>query len=513
MGSPPSSPPLRNNSPVVASHLVPQLSRRHSRFTGLLFLFLGWLTCRASSCYVASKRLFIRPPLAFGAGPTSATPSPSVVPWRKPSPTRAACVLLALRSLSISHLRASSGSLARPRISVAKKVCKAASSSSSKLPGASPRPVSTANVEVSSAPSLGAPGKRFRRLCALRDTVGETVTDVKRDLDTLVTMIFPVHLAEQHRKEIVAFLKKGLRRSDFKNWQIPLVKSMAGENLKFGRNTYARQILQFPNKEAAEAFAGRPPIFYPLPHGPAVELKVYVDPAPEFTAAKARGETHIVIRNIPLGLTEEQLVGILLKGKNRDGQKWISELLHFHTASDPYEEMFQLQMHGIVKPMIGDEAFSVTPPVIWIDDVREPVLVNLSCHSCGICSSNHRTGDHHVFPTMRCNKINNPHSISVAQLQNVNSKALGHSPAANRIKQDLGLLFIGLDSEVEVWTCCACDFICGWTIDTALAHGDSPQHLRRLQTSGPLLKEEFGDLKAQEFLKKSDSLVQFLGEE
>ncbi|CAI5507523.1 unnamed protein product [Closterium sp. Naga37s-1] len=293
---------------------------------------------------------------------------------------------------------------------VAKKVCKAASSSSSKLSGSAPIPVRAANVEVSSAPSLGAPGKRFRRLCAQRDTVGETVTDVERDLDTLVAMIFPEHLAELDRKDIVSFIKKSLCRPYFKNWQIPSFKSMAGDNLKFGKRIYARQILQFPNKEAVGDFRARPPIFFSPPHGPAVELKVYVDHAPDFTAAKARGETHIVLRNIPLGLTEEKLIAILMNGKNRE------------------------------------------------------------------------------------------------------AKALGHSPAANRVKQDLGLLFIGLDSDVEAWTCCACDFICGWTIGTALAHGDTPQHLRRLQTSGPLLKEEFGDLKVHMFLK-NDKLVQFLSKE
>ncbi|CAI5458598.1 unnamed protein product [Closterium sp. Yama58-4] len=338
---------------------------------------------------------------------------------------------------------------------VAKKVCKAASSSSSKLPGAAPAPAPAVNVEVSSAPSSGMPGKRFRRLCALRDTVGETATDVTRDLDTLAAVIFPENLAD-HRKDIIAFIKKSLRRADFKNWQIPTFKSMAGENLKFGKKIYARQILQFPNKEAAEDFAARPSIFFSAAHGPDVELKVYVDPAPDFTAAKARGETSI--------------------------------------------------------PMLGDAAFSVTPPVIWIPDVREPVLVNLSCHSCGICSSNHRTGDHHVFPTTRRNKINNPYSISVAQLQNVNAKALGHSPAANQVKQDPALLFIGLDSDVEVWTCCACDFVCGWTIDTAIAHGNSSQHLHRLRTASPLLKDEFGDMKVQQFLK-NDKLVQFFAEE
>ncbi|CAI5467618.1 unnamed protein product [Closterium sp. Yama58-4] len=412
---------------------------------------------------------------------------------------------------------------------VAKKVCKAASSSSSKLPAAAPRPVPATNAEVSSAPSLGVPGKRFRRLCAQRDSVGETVADVERDFDSLVAVIFPDHLAVQHRKDIVSCIKKSLRRSDFKSWQIPTFKSMAGANLKFGKNTYSRQILQFPTKEAADDFRARPPIFFSPPNGPAVELKVYTDPAPEFTAAKERGETHIVLRNIPLGLSEEKLHSALMNGKNRDGQKWLADLKHFHSASDPYEEMFQLQMHGIVAPMPGDGSFSVTPPLLWIPGVREPVLVNLSCHSCSICSSHHRTEDHHVFPTLRRNKINNPYAISVAQLQNINdaslvlpasfqlfsgklSKALGHSPAVIKFKQDLGLLFISLDSDVEAWTCCACDFTCGWTIDTALAHCDAMQHLRRLQTSGVLLKEEYGDMKALDFLK-NDQLLKFMAEE
>ncbi|CAI5494295.1 unnamed protein product [Closterium sp. Naga37s-1] len=375
---------------------------------------------------------------------------------------------------------------------VAKKACKAASSSTSKLPAAPPRSAPAVNTEVSSAPSLGVPSKRFRRLCAQRDSVGETVTDVVRDFASLVAVIFPDHLAD-HRKDIVNCIKKGLRRADFKNWQIPTFKSMAGDNLKFGKRIYSRQILQFPNKEAADDFRSRPPMFFSPPNGPPVELKVYIDPAPEFTAAKARGETHIVLRNIPLGLSEETLFSIMMKGKNREGQKWIADLKHFHSASDPYEEMFQLQMHGIATPMPGDASFSVTPPLIWIPDVGEPVLVNLSCHSCSLCSSNHRTEDHHVFPTLR-------------------PKALGHSPAVNKFKQDLGLLFIGLDSDVEAWTCCACVFTCGWTIDTALAHCDALQHLRRLQASGVLLKEEYGDMKAHMFLK-NEHLVKFMAEE
>ncbi|CAI5484506.1 unnamed protein product [Closterium sp. Yama58-4] len=266
-----------------------------------------------------------------------------------------------------------------------------------------------------------------------------------------------VILTELHRKDIVACIKKNLRRSDFKNWQIPTFKSMAGGNLKFAKRTYARQILQFPNKEAAEDFRARPPIFFSPTYGLAVELKVYIDPAPEFTAAKAYGETHIVIRNIPLGLLEKKLYSVLMNGKNREGQKWIADLQHFHSASDPYEKI-QLQMHGIVVPMPGDAAFSVTPPIIWI-------------------------------PGPKLSGTRPPSTSS--------SRILASSSSASTAMSRHGLAV------------CANSLAVGPSIRRSLT-ATSPSI--SAVTSGPLLKKEYGGLKAHVFLK-NDKLVNFLAEE
>ncbi|CAI7797591.1 unnamed protein product [Closterium sp. NIES-53] len=46
-------------------------------------------------------------------------------------------------------------------------------------------------------------------------------------------------------------------------------------------------------------------------------LKAFFDPSLDFTAAKARGEPQLVIRNIPLGYSEEKLHSVLVFGKKR----------------------------------------------------------------------------------------------------------------------------------------------------------------------------------------------------
>ncbi|CAI5970114.1 unnamed protein product [Closterium sp. NIES-64] len=92
-------------------------------------------------------------------------------------------------------------------------------------------------------------------------------------------------------------------------------------------------------------------------------------------------------------------------------------------------------------------------------------------------------------------------------------KALGQSAAIMKLKSDPGIFFISLETEAEAWTCAACNFTCGWTTDTALAHVETQQHqTRALQATRPTLKEEFGDQKITAFLK-NDTIKSFLSEE
>ncbi|CAI5476870.1 unnamed protein product [Closterium sp. Yama58-4] len=279
-------------------------------------------------------------------------------------------------------------------------------------PRSSPSPPPATGGEVSSAPSQSNTARRYRRLVAQCDTVGEAVDSVNRDLDSLTTLIVPENLAE-FRKDILTCIKKSLCRTAFPNNTIPPFQPIAGEPFKAVRRSYLRQHLQWPTAADAAAFRASLPITFTPPNGHSVELKEFVDPEPDYTEAKDRGETHLVVRNVPVGYNLATIHSILVSRSNRAGQKWLADLLHFHMAYDPYEELYHNQIHGIPVAMPGDACFNAIPPLIWLPGSRVPVFVHLSCHSCNICSSNHRTIDHHVFPVTRRGKINNPHSLTL----------------------------------------------------------------------------------------------------
>ncbi|CAI5999937.1 unnamed protein product [Closterium sp. NIES-64] len=67
-----------------------------------------------------------------------------------------------------------------------------------------------------------------------------------------------------------------------------------------------------------------------------------------------------------------------------------------------------------------DPGFVQILAVIWLLGIHEPMLLNLSCHFCNICSSNHRSEDHSSFAVMRKSRVHNPFQSTVAQLQAVN---------------------------------------------------------------------------------------------
>ncbi|CAI5478339.1 unnamed protein product [Closterium sp. Yama58-4] len=75
---------------------------------------------------------------------------------------------------------------------------------------------------------------------------------------------------------------------------------------------------------------------------------------------------------------------------------------------------------------------------------------------------------------------------------------LGNHAAPTAFRNDPGLLFIGLDDQVETWTCALCDFTCGAALDSAMDHIQSDEHTTRVKATvhRPAAKEAFGPWRA-----------------
>ncbi|CAI5955555.1 unnamed protein product [Closterium sp. NIES-64] len=250
-----------------------------------------------------------------------------------------------------------------------------------------------------------------------------------------------------------------------------------------------------PEHAAAGAASGLAPNvrFQNLRRHP-MEVKVFSDPNVEFTMALARGDTHMVLRNVPLGYSPERLRSTLLAGVTDAGQPWLSDIRLFHRLKDPYDDSAYSQLLALPVAAEGDVGFERIPAVLWLPGQEDPVLLNISSHSCSVCSSNHRVTDHACFALTRRARLPNRHTISVSQLQSVNGRLIGQQPAPAAFKKDPGLFLIGVDLDVEVWTCSLCDFTCGLALDSAMYHIASETHRKRLQESAhlPAVKEKYG---------------------
>ncbi|CAI5954267.1 unnamed protein product [Closterium sp. NIES-65] len=165
-----------------------------------------------------------------------------------------------------------------------------------------------------------------------------------------------------------------------------------------------------------------------------MEVKVFSDPNLEFTMVRARGDTHMVLRNVLLGYSPERLRSTLLAGTTDVGQPWLSDIRLFHRLKDPYDDYAYSQLLGLPVAAEGDVGFERIPAFLWLPGQEDPVLLNISSHSC---SWTH---------------------------------------------------------DVEVWTCSLCDFDCGLALDSAMYHIASEIHRKRLQESAhlPAVKEKYG---------------------
>ncbi|CAI5495744.1 unnamed protein product [Closterium sp. Naga37s-1] len=360
----------------------------------------------------------------------------------------------------------------------AKRVCAAASSSSTPVapPVAPARPPVTPLMAPVAGPSNAAPASsapaqevgptpalsitgRFSRLRRNRDTIGVIVASIVRDTESVVVILFPESL-EAHRSRIVTRVRSVLRGRDFAGGRVPAFEASAGEILRLPRKSYYRHVFQWQSVDDANRFRRLFPISYRFSEGPSAEIKLFQDPNPDFSAAKARGETILVLRNIPIGISTEDIRNLLVTNRSVEGVKWLSDLSFFHKLYDPYDESFLPQLLGVPVASPNDPLFEAIPAVIWLPDVQEPILVNVSSHSI-----------------------------------------IGQHSAVVSFKADPGMMFIGTDVEVKVWTCGLCAFRCGWALDSAMEHMASHAHTSALQTlsgrSSPI--EEFGEMKAHEF--------------
>ncbi|CAI5500925.1 unnamed protein product [Closterium sp. Naga37s-1] len=285
---------------------------------------------------------------------------------------------------------------------------------------------SATETSIATGPALSGPLNRLRRN---RENIGVVADSLVRDTDCLTTIIFP-DSAESHRYKIVDRIRQGLRGRDF-GGVVPKFDHAPGEILRLPRRSYCRHILQWPTKDAALHFRNVLPLTYRA-EGVSAEIKFYQDPEPEYSAARAAGTTHLVIRNVPIGFAIADILTLLTKDRRPPARRWLKELRHFHKAYDPYDR----------------------------------------------------------------------------------GKLIGQNPAAHAFKQDPGLLYIGLEGDVEACTCGVCSFCCGWALDSAMQHLKTSAHQSRLldtvKKAAPIV--ELGDTPAHLFVQRG-AIANFLTEE
>ncbi|CAI5993955.1 unnamed protein product [Closterium sp. NIES-64] len=341
-------------------------------------------------------------------------------------------------------------------------------------------PVTSAPVPapVTRAAALRARNALLRRYT---DAVLESVT---RDPALTVTILMEEKFAaEKLRSAIHLAIMAKFRDEQFPGGVIPLYETSSGDLLKLPRASYGRQLYAWPTAADARVFRDSFPMRVRLADGQFVELRVFQETSPGFASAKAQGATTILVRNLPDNCDIARVRAKLLSGRT-GGHKWLATLEHFHRVKNPFTGFDLPQFAGIVTPVTGDPDFAFLPPVLLPPNplLGDPMYVHLSCHTCAICASNHRTNDHEVFAVYRAGKAPNPSLLTVLQLQQHNGQNLGQTPAIMAFRADPGLLLIGMEYAVEPWTCSLCDFVCGPALDSALDHLRSAEHVSKLNS-------------------------------
>ncbi|CAI6000921.1 unnamed protein product [Closterium sp. NIES-65] len=289
-----------------------------------------------------------------------------------------------------------------------------------------PPPPTSAPVTSAPVPApvtrAAAPHARNALLRRYTDAVLETVT---RDPALTVTILMEEKFAaEKLRSAIHLAIMAKFRDEQFPGGVIPLYETSAGDLLNLPRASYGRQLYAWPTAADARVFRDSFPMRVRLADGQHVELRVFHETSPGFASAKAQGATTILVRNLPDNCDIARVRDKLLSGRS-GGHKWLATLEHFHRVKNPFTGFDLPQFAGIVTPVTGDPDFAFLPPVLLPPNplLGDPMYVHLSCHTCAICASNHRTIDHEVFAVYRAGKAPNPSQLTVLQLQQHNGTA------------------------------------------------------------------------------------------
>ncbi|CAI7745299.1 unnamed protein product, partial [Closterium sp. NIES-53] len=378
-------------------------------------------------------------------------------------------------------------------------------------PASRPQPPvqeAVADLAPSGSYSLSATAS-YRNLRLHRPSVGAELRSLTCDTQSLVTIMFPEY-SEEIRESILTRIAALLTGPAAFNGVVPQFDATVGDPLRLPCKAYFRHIYSWPSANDVRIFRGLFSQTMRLTNGRPIEVKTYTDPFPDFTAAKARGDTYMVVRNVPLGVSPKRLRENLITAQSDAEPLWLADILHIHRLKDPYDGSAYSQVLGLPVAAEDDPNFDRIPTVLWFSNQVDLGLLDISCHSCSVGSSNHRVADHAVFALTHRIQVPNKFTISVSNLQAVNGMssfvALALFPAlrfwslqaAATSFKDPGLLLIGLDLDVEVRTCSMCEFECGLALDSALFHMGSDQHRARLQESAHLtaVKDKYGAWKA-----------------
>ncbi|CAI5985471.1 unnamed protein product [Closterium sp. NIES-64] len=376
----------------------------------------------------------------------------------------------------------------------------------------------------------------------------------------VVTLLMPETGADPIRADLIARITAMPKPHFFRRGSVPEFEVATGEPLRVPRRAYARLCFSWPTEEEAEDFKRNFPRSIPLSASRSVLLKVFEDRNPGFTAAKAGGAATLSLRKIPPRYTPEDVRDFLMQGADPSEPAWLADLQFFHRTTDPYEEVFLPIFTGIpLPPPPDDPAFSRIPAVIPFEDDSPPALLNISTHvphflsvpplgqpsrspppaPTPLCLSLMVWAiapQPKLAPSL-CPPLSSPYrfhplpgslvaaftpSPSTPPLTSLNTPALpsrylacppllspptllppgqilGARPAPDAFRKDPGFLFIGLDTDIEPWTCVLCNFTCGPALDSAMAHMASEAHTSNLRAAakGPAAKEKNSNWRAQ----------------
>ncbi|CAI5530434.1 unnamed protein product [Closterium sp. Naga37s-1] len=373
----------------------------------------------------------------------------------------------------------------------------------------------------------------------------------------VVDILFPEAGAEAIRANLITRISRHLQPFHFRNNAIPEFQPSVGEVLRIPRRAYARLHFSWPSQDNADDFKGLSPLTFHLPNSRSMLLKVYVDRYPRFTSAKAGGAATLTLRNVPPGYTPEDLHTFLMHQNVAGEPSWLTDLQIFHQVKDPYEDAMRTALLTPPARLLSSYPPFLEHPISSSGLFLRSCVANAAlpaapphryppCPSCPVLGLSSLFGQPLGFmhPPRIC-KVLLPPSLALPSLPLLprfqpiippwaappcsSTEYFSHLPSpfphrpplrfplpilymgrpsarlprrACSLPQRPGLLYIGLDADVEPWTCALCNLTCGAALDSAMAHIASELHAAKKISAAhlPAAKEKYTGWKAVAFV-------------